>query len=217
MRLGAQDTPAFEPDHVNANVGDQVTFHFHNFNHSLTQSSLENPCVPAGQLDSGFNQFNPTDHAGLTLTITVNSFEPQWFFCQQVDPTSHCHAGMVFALNPGNHMDEFLANARKQTIQTSSTALEGTTASGSPQATATPFAPNTSLFFPKTAASNLNASLSYSGSAFGTGGTGTATIRPTGSMASFPRSVPMAPFTGDARSTEPTNLLLVLLLISFLL
>ncbi|KKZ60153.1 hypothetical protein EMCG_05075 [[Emmonsia] crescens] len=101
VRVGSNDGDSkltFDPNRLNANLGDQVIFEFRGLNHIITQSNLDHPCTPVHQLDSGFNQFNPTGHTGLTLTITM-------------DPTSHCHAGMVFALNPGDHMDEFLANA----------------------------------------------------------------------------------------------------------
>ena len=130
VRVGSGGKLTFEPNRLNANIGDQVIFEFSGLNHTLTQSSLGRPCTPAGQLDSGFNQFNPTSRTGLTLTITVNSLEPQWFFCRQIDPTSHCHAGMVFGLNPGDHMDEFLANVRR--AQSTSTTARNVIATTTP-------------------------------------------------------------------------------------
>jgi hypothetical protein len=90
-----------------------VTFNFYSLNHTLTQSSLEAPCVSLHQFDTGFGQFNPKDTDGLSLSLTVNTLEPQWYYCRQNDRTSHCHAGMVFALNPGDQMDQFKENAKR--------------------------------------------------------------------------------------------------------
>lgn len=101
----------FIPDRLNANIGDHIRFDFHGLNHTLTQSTLENPCSPLYQFDTGFGQFNPDDRDGLSVTLTVNTLRPQWFFCRQTSPSSHCHAGMVFAINPGNRMQEFRRNA----------------------------------------------------------------------------------------------------------
>jgi hypothetical protein len=114
VSVGDRSGLTFSPNQLNANIGDHIAFQFHAVNHTLTQSTLENPCASSGQMDSGFNQFNSIDRADLTLTITVNSLDPQWFFCRQDGPFSHCHAGMIFAINPGNMMNAFLSNAVKQ-------------------------------------------------------------------------------------------------------
>lgn len=106
----------FTPQRLNANIGDQIIFEFHALNHTLTQSSLERPCASLQQFDTGFNQFNPQSKENVVTVITVNSLEPQWFFCRQNRPTSHCHMGMVFAINPGDQMDTFLQNAHGQRI-----------------------------------------------------------------------------------------------------
>ncbi|KAF7594867.1 hypothetical protein BBP40_007901 [Aspergillus hancockii] len=117
VAVGHQNAPAFSPNRLNANIGDRIIFEFHNHNHTLTQSSLGEPCSPIGALDTGFGQYNPQDRSGITLTITVNSLEPQWFFCKQEQPSPHCHAGMVFALNPGDKMKQFLENAKRGTTE----------------------------------------------------------------------------------------------------
>jgi plastocyanin len=118
ISVGGDSGLQFVPNRVNANIGDRITFQFHTGNHTLTQSSLEKPCVSSEQLDSGFNQFNPGGEEDLILTFTVNTLAPQWFFCRQNRPGSHCHAGMVFAVNPGNLMEEFLSNAIPQASST---------------------------------------------------------------------------------------------------
>lgn len=111
VAVGEEGGLTFNPNQLNANIGDTIVFHFHALNHTLTRSTLEKPCVPSGKFDSGFNQYNPADKNDLILAITVDSLEPQWFFCRQKKLFSHCHAGMVFAINPGNEMDDFILNA----------------------------------------------------------------------------------------------------------
>ncbi|KAL3440114.1 hypothetical protein BJX65DRAFT_315114 [Aspergillus insuetus] len=111
VEVGIQNSPLFTPNQINANIGDSIVFNFHGMNHTLTQSSLDTPCIPAASFDSGFNQFNPDDDQEVSLTLTVNTLDPQWFFCKQMN---HCHAGMVFALNPGADMELFLNNAKRE-------------------------------------------------------------------------------------------------------
>jgi plastocyanin len=114
VAVGVEDGLTFKPNQLNANIGDTIVFHFHAVNHTLTRSSLEKPCVSSGNFDSSFNQYNPAEKNDLILVITVDSLEPQWFFCRQKQPYSHCHAGMVFAINPGDEMDIFIHNAVTQ-------------------------------------------------------------------------------------------------------
>lgn len=112
VAVGGENSLSFNPDQLNANIGDRVTFNFYSLIHTLTQSSLEAPCVSLRRFDTGFGQFNSDDRDGLSLTLTVNTLEPQWYYCRQNDRISHCHAGMVFALNPGNQMDQLRQNAK---------------------------------------------------------------------------------------------------------
>ncbi|KAL4933512.1 cupredoxin domain-containing protein [Aspergillus undulatus] len=113
VSVGIEGSPTFVPNRLNANLGDQIQFEFHNLNHTLTQSSLDKPCVSIGGFDTGFNEYNPQDRDNIIVSLTVNSLDPQWFFCKQDRPFAHCHAGMVFALNPGDQMGTFLRNARR--------------------------------------------------------------------------------------------------------
>ncbi|KAI7969660.1 hypothetical protein EIK77_005425 [Talaromyces pinophilus] len=147
VAVGQEDGLTFKPNQLNANIGDTIIFHFRAGNHTLTRSSLEKPCVASGTFDSGFNQYNPTEDNDLILAITVNSLEPQWFFCRQTQPFSHCHAGMVFAINPGNEMDDFVRNAETQSSIIPSVAIvtsyvtETVIPSKTPIASSTPVAP----------------------------------------------------------------------------
>ncbi|KAH9835690.1 uncharacterized protein C8Q71DRAFT_709593 [Rhodofomes roseus] len=95
----------YTPSFLSASVGDQITFQFKQANHTVTQSSLNDPCHKiSGGFDSGFMfvPSNQTDNFP-TYTITVNDTKPIWVYCRQADdtPKSHCGNGMVFAVNPG--------------------------------------------------------------------------------------------------------------------
>ncbi|KAI9799070.1 MAG: hypothetical protein M1833_004264 [Piccolia ochrophora] len=111
--VGAGGNLTFLPSIVQAALGDHVQFEFLKLNHTLTRSTLESPCHWNGSLDTGFNQFNPANSSGkFIVDLEVTSEEPQWFFCRQVIPTSHCRKGMVFALNPKGNVNVFFDNAR---------------------------------------------------------------------------------------------------------
>jgi plastocyanin len=94
----------FNPEFVNANLGDTVTFHFQQKNHSVVQTSFAQVCEPL--LDATTYQpvfqtaFHPvavgdTDFPTEVYTVT-NTSKPLWFYCSQ---TLHCGKGMVFSIN----------------------------------------------------------------------------------------------------------------------
>ncbi|KAK7064117.1 hypothetical protein R3P38DRAFT_3382780 [Favolaschia claudopus] len=97
----------FTPDHIMAAPRDQVVFQFQQKNHTVTQSSFADPCRPLNALNatapqgfkSGFKPVGANDTEFPTFTITVNDTAPIWAYCGQTNPTSHCGAGMVFAIN----------------------------------------------------------------------------------------------------------------------
>ncbi|KAF7290339.1 hypothetical protein HMN09_01291900 [Mycena chlorophos] len=100
-----EDGLTFTPANISASIGDTVTFQFHPKNHTVTQSSFSNPCVPlaktstTGQVgfNSGFNfPVSPNSTDFPTFQITVNDTAPIWGFCEQ---TGHCEQGMVFSIN----------------------------------------------------------------------------------------------------------------------
>lgn len=113
VEVGMQEQLLFNPSQVQALVGDVVLFRFHRSNHSVTESSLQEPCVKAvGGFDSGFGHFKMQETPNDFVAFNVKNGDPRWFFCAQTLPTDHCQAGMVFGLNPGSQMNEFLDNAR---------------------------------------------------------------------------------------------------------
>lgn len=110
--VGAQGKLAFNSESVTVLPGTVLRFNFLSRNHTLTQSSFQHPCINGSSFDTGFNQFNPRNISGeLTVDYHVNSNLPQWFFCAQTLPRSHCAAGMVFSLNPKNNPRVFKSNA----------------------------------------------------------------------------------------------------------
>ncbi|TFY77641.1 hypothetical protein EWM64_g6370 [Hericium alpestre] len=106
VQVGPNGKLVFDPNNINANSGDTVTFHFNPNNHSVTQSSFQEPCTNlTGGFDSGFK---PVDvktgfNQGPTFQITVNDTNPIFVHCNQMANTtgSYCGAGMVFAVNAG--------------------------------------------------------------------------------------------------------------------
>jgi plastocyanin len=100
----------YTPEFVMAAVGDTVIFDFLAKNHTVTQSTLDLPCLfKSDGVKSGFRP-NPNNTPGLeTFEVAVNSLDPMWFFCAQ---TGHCAQGMVFAINPKDgQMAQFKENA----------------------------------------------------------------------------------------------------------
>ena len=105
----------FIPNNVNAEIGDLVLYDFLKMSHSLTQSEFLTPCTYNGGFDTNLNQVNPQNISGLfVIPFEVTTKKPQWFYCKQQGPPNHCGKGMVFGLNPGNKMDQFIQNAINQ-------------------------------------------------------------------------------------------------------
>ncbi|KAG6846020.1 hypothetical protein H0H87_011068 [Tephrocybe sp. NHM501043] len=104
IQVGANGL-TYTPEAISAAPGDQIVFHFHAKNHTVTQSSFADPCgLKEGGFDSGFIPVaaNQTDNLP-TWTITINDTAPVWVYCRQAGktPASHCGQGMVFAANCG--------------------------------------------------------------------------------------------------------------------
>ncbi|OSX67691.1 hypothetical protein POSPLADRAFT_1068589 [Postia placenta MAD-698-R-SB12] len=133
----------YTPSFISASVGDQVVFHFHQKNHTATQSSFSDPCHKiSGGFDSGFMPVSATDTDDFpTFSVTVNDTKPIWVYCRQADntPESHCGNGMVFAVNPGANgtstsFQDYLNNALAEGAQfkaSASATASSSAASGS--------------------------------------------------------------------------------------
>ncbi|KAG8800133.1 hypothetical protein FRC20_005285 [Serendipita sp. 405] len=107
--VGADATGApglvFVPQTVTAAVGDFINFEFRGGNHTVTQSSFDNPCTQQFNTvtqQNGFTSpFMPFNAASgqigvFTLEVTQTA-NPIWFFCAR---KPHCKGGMYGAINP---------------------------------------------------------------------------------------------------------------------
>lgn len=108
-----KDGTKFTPDFVRANQGDEIIFEFYPKNHTITQSTLAQPCVPiANGGDSGYIPVAADVQQRPTKRLVVqDSVTPLWFYCKQ---GTHCSkGGMVFAVNPKSdeQMAQYRANA----------------------------------------------------------------------------------------------------------
>ncbi|CAZ79680.1 unnamed protein product [Tuber melanosporum] len=105
----------YDPEYVQANIGDVIYFDILAANHTVTESSFDAPCVPNGGIDSGFRPNRENIPGAQLFTINVHDDEPKWFYCAQPgNGKPHCQAGMVFAINPpasGNTLEAFKAKA----------------------------------------------------------------------------------------------------------
>ena len=107
-------SPAFLPK---ASVGEKIHFDFRAVNHTLTESSLENPCkkLSGTDIDTNFMNVNKADVPEFApFDLTVRNDKPRFFYCKQANgtPNGHCSKGMVFAINTNEAtFDKFLKNA----------------------------------------------------------------------------------------------------------
>ncbi|KAJ7772133.1 hypothetical protein DFH07DRAFT_217303 [Mycena maculata] len=113
----------FQPNVVNASLGETVYFNFTQGNHSATQSTFAVPCVPASQSNSSINGFNtglrPAGN-GTSITNFIIIMNPDivnttlWFY-----DINTCGIGGVGVINAGNvtatdqPYDAFVRNAER--------------------------------------------------------------------------------------------------------
>jgi len=100
----------YSNDNIKASVGDIIRFNFLSKNHTVTQSSFDNPCTKADRgFDSGFRFVDPNANGTLPqpFEVEVKNDMPIWFYCQQ---GQHCAAnGMNGGINAPDHGDKTLA------------------------------------------------------------------------------------------------------------
>jgi plastocyanin len=111
--VGAEGDLRFNPDSISVSLGTTLRFDFLGKNHTLTQSSFNHPCQNSSGTSTDFEQLNALNQTGKFLfDYKVVSQKSQWFYCAQDFPKSHCHAGMVFSLNPGGEHQDFIEKAK---------------------------------------------------------------------------------------------------------
>lgn len=99
------NTLKFFPDKINAPVGSMVQFQFRGGNHSVVQSTFDNPCIPIQNVNtsakgvySGYQPVAASTAQGQipVFTVEVKSATPMWLYCSQ---GKHCQNGMVMVIN----------------------------------------------------------------------------------------------------------------------
>jgi hypothetical protein len=96
--VGKDAKLAFDPNNLSEPRGTVVSFLFHPKNHSVVQSSFDNPCQPlSGGFSSGFIPASVSP-SGVEFAYTVDRDTPVWFYCAQTTG-NHCQTGMVGAIN----------------------------------------------------------------------------------------------------------------------
>jgi len=128
----------FEPETINAKVGEMVQFQFYPKNHSVAQSSFDNPCAPisegpssSGNSSAGFySGFMPVEASAPVqpvFTIEVKDTAPIWFYCAT---GKHCQNGMVGVINPPNNPQRTLENYKAAAAKVAASKFPGASAGG---------------------------------------------------------------------------------------
>lgn len=95
----------FSPNRVTAAVGDTIQFQFMGGNHTVTQSTFDNPCIPINMVNAsvvGFHSgFFPAMNVQQTgqvpaWNLQINDTRPIWMYCAQ---GRHCQSGMGMVIN----------------------------------------------------------------------------------------------------------------------
>jgi len=127
VTVGGPSGLIYSPESVQAAQYDMIQFNFMSKNHTVTQSTFQEPCkkmqpmpmpaagMPAAGMPSAGSMpmtppidsgFMPTTDTGpspmLMLQVTSPPSTPMWFYCRQKLPKPHCGSGngMTFSINP---------------------------------------------------------------------------------------------------------------------
>ena len=122
----------FDPDNVVAEIGDIVEWHFLPKNHSVAQSSFEQPCVPDAALAQPFfSGFQPaaSGQAPDVFQVVVEDENPIWYYCAQTSG-NHCQNGMAGVINQNYNSPNTLAAYKLAAAQTSESIVPPTIQGG---------------------------------------------------------------------------------------
>jgi plastocyanin len=97
VEVGDDGKFVYNPNTIQAAVGDTIVFEFYPGGHSVAQSTFDQPCQPAPNgFWSGF--FTPSSGIDSNVfEITINDTNPIWIYCAQI---GHCNSGMAMVINP---------------------------------------------------------------------------------------------------------------------
>ncbi|OSX64809.1 hypothetical protein POSPLADRAFT_1031804 [Postia placenta MAD-698-R-SB12] len=205
--VGGPGILRYNPEYVNANPGDTVVFSFRQENHTVSQSSLDDPCQLLNDgFDSGFVPVAENDTNGTfpAAEYTVVDMNPVWAFCRQAN---HCEQGMVFAINPGNQFATFKANAMDNVTSNSSAAsTTSTTASANATTSSTVVSNSSTISSTSISASTTTASANASSTVGGITITVSVPVPQSSQATSFASASSSAP---PATTTSSDHLVLV--------
>lgn len=164
----ANGTLAYSPNEVTAAVGDMVQFQFAPANHTVTQSTFDQPCQPISLnsnttgIFSGFMPVSASATTTPTYTILVNSTTPMWLYCSQ---GKHCQSGMtmVINVNPTANSTRTLANFQALAAKATANLAPGSAATNGTSSTASTSSTNTSSSSSSSTSSSTTASTTASG------------------------------------------------------
>lgn len=101
----ANNSLVYTPNNIKANPGEMVQFQFVAGNHTVTQSTFDQPCTPISTImsnvtgfHSGYQPAAASQQSGMipTYTVMINDSKPIWLYCAQ---GKHCQSGMVMVIN----------------------------------------------------------------------------------------------------------------------
>jgi plastocyanin len=101
----ANNSLVYTPDNIKASPGEMVQFQFVAGNHTVTQSTFDQPCSPISTImsnvtgfHSGYQPAAASQQSGMipTYTVMINDSKPIWLYCAQ---GKHCQNGMVMVIN----------------------------------------------------------------------------------------------------------------------
>lgn len=101
----ANNSLVYTPNNIKANAGEMVQFQFVAGNHTVTQSTFDQPCTPISTIQtnvtgfhSGYQPAAASKETGMipTYTVMINDSKPIWLYCAQ---GKHCQSGMVMVIN----------------------------------------------------------------------------------------------------------------------
>lgn len=136
MNVGTKDGQLkFEPEQLDAAVGEMVQFQFYPINHSVARSNFANPCVPldpatangTSSFFSGFMPVSSSDKYMPTFTILVNETTPIWYYCAT---GKHCESGMAGVINPPKGNTDRTLAKYKAAAATAKTVVPGSPSGG---------------------------------------------------------------------------------------
>ncbi|KAK1754406.1 hypothetical protein QBC47DRAFT_217603 [Echria macrotheca] len=115
-------TQTFSPNNIKVAAGEAVQFQFLTGNHTVTQSTFDQPCQPIAMhsnitgFHSGFQPAAASAAQGMMsiFTIFINDTKPIWIYCAQ---GRHCENGMVMVINEPTGNNKTLANFKSLAAQ----------------------------------------------------------------------------------------------------